>query len=464
MITFTTQLPIQSHRSIVDLLDVARSWITGSPHTELIKSDLEKPLVDDLLEVSYKDENVKIIRADAEQAQLGGMRYTKNERRIRWVTDIVGVKTANDFWVSIQVSCDKSLPSQNLPAAKKPVIVKQIFEKLGVDTDGGMVTQNKAHYMKETDLGLAEEAINGTLENTLPIVYISAQSDDTLYVSAQILAESLAGMAHVIAEPSKKFSKNLMKRVFSQNVYGGAAGIYWPEGAGRTKFIPGIRFDTPQEMEEEILSAVREALNNQRLPKERTWANLEEIRSRNMINKLKKEGSSVEDFIKAFDSEAKAKDEQLEAAEKEIARLKDEISNTRKRQNNMILAPGNERDLYPGERKDIVLEILQAYMNQIRDDTRRQHILQDIFAFNEKDGGAEEEAEQLRTLLRNYESLDAKTKSGLEQLGFIITADGKHYKAVYKNDARYVFSFSRTPGDYRAGKNLASDIIKKLFS
>jgi len=464
MITFTTQIPIQFQRSILEMIDVAKSWIAGSPHTELLKSDLEKPLVDDLLEVSYKEESVKIICANADQMQIGGMRYIKNERKLRWITDIVGTKSANEFWVSIQVSCDKPLPAQSLPAAKKPVIVKQIFEKLGVDADGGMATQNKAYYMKETELGLAEEVINYTLGNVLPVVYISAMSDDTTYVSAHILAEQLAGMAHVIVEPSKKFSQKLMKKVFFQNVYGGAVGIYWPEGTGRTKYIPGAHFETPQEMEEEIIVTIRDALNNQRLPKERTWANLEEIRSREMINKLKKEGSSLDDFITAFDSEAKAKDELLATAEKEIARLTEELGNTRKRQSNMALVPGNERDLYPGERKDIVVEALNAFMGQVRTDTRRYHILQDLLAFNKADGGAEEIASQLRNILHAYESLDARTRSGLEQLGFIITADGKHYKAVFKNDRRYVFSFSRTPGDHRAGKNLASDIIKKLFS
>jgi len=182
-----------------------------------------------------------------------------------------------------------------------------------------------------------------------------------------------------------------------------------------------------------------------------------------MINKLKKEGSNVEDFVKAFDSESKAKDELLATAEKEIARLKDELNNTRKRFSNFVINPGNERDLYPGERKDIVMNIVRASINQIQVDTRRHHVLQDLLAFNELDGGADEATKQVHTLLNTYKSLDAKTRSGLEQLGFTILEDGKHYKAVFKSDNRYTFSFSRTASDHRAGKNLASDIIKKLF-
>lgn len=40
---------------------------------------------------------------------------------------------------------------------------------------------------------------------------------------------------------------------------------------------------------------------------------------------------------------------------------------------------------------------------------------------------------------------------------------GKHWKAVYQEDDRYTFTISKTSSDHRAGKNLASTILKKLF-
>jgi hypothetical protein len=59
--------------------------------------------------------------------------------------------------------------------------------------------------------------------------------------------------------------------------------------------------------------------------------------------------------------------------------------------------------------------------------------------------------------------MDAKTRSALAKLGFDISEDGKHYKAVFQGDGRYTFSISKTSSDHRAGKNTASDINKKLF-
>jgi hypothetical protein len=69
----------------------------------------------------------------------------------------------------------------------------------------------------------------------------------------------------------------------------------------------------------------------------------------------------------------------------------------------------------------------------------------------------------VKAALRAYKSMDAKTRSALGSLGFSITEDGKHYKAVFRGDPRYMFTLPKTSGDHRAGKNAASDITSTLF-
>ncbi|WJW75560.1 hypothetical protein QVG61_00265 [Thiohalobacter sp. IOR34] len=51
----------------------------------------------------------------------------------------------------------------------------------------------------------------------------------------------------------------------------------------------------------------------------------------------------------------------------------------------------------------------------------------------------------------------------LEELGFEISGDGKHYKAIFMGDNRYTVSIPKTSSDHRAGMNLASEIINMLF-
>ncbi len=461
MITFNTQIPVKTSNTIDDLIRLGKVWITGSPHTEIITADLDKQLEDDWHEVEYKKEKVIIARAKSDEFELGGMRYVKDEISTEWVTDIVGAKAKDEFWVSIQISCDMDAPSQKLPEAKKPVIVKQLFKELGTDTDGGLIVSDTPHLLKEDDVDSAREFITFVAKNILPIVYVSAQTGGKTYINANELAKSLAGMAHVIVEPSRSFSHKLTRAVLNENVYDGAVGIYWPEGMGQKRFIPNYHYHHPRKMMEDIIFTIREALNNYRLPKELTWAYLNEVRSRSLINKLKEQGS-VEEYIKMFDAERNSKDQRLANAEQEIEKLKQELIKIGKKRIDPILDPGIEQDLYRNERRDTVLEILQEAVNKIRPDSRRLHIINDILKHNEYIGEKKKIETQIKSLLKNLE-LDSKTRRGMEELGFVITQDGKHYKATFVNDNRYTFSFSRTSSDHRAGKNISSDIANTLF-
>jgi len=59
--------------------------------------------------------------------------------------------------------------------------------------------------------------------------------------------------------------------------------------------------------------------------------------------------------------------------------------------------------------------------------------------------------------------MDSKVKRALEEMGFEITDDGKHYKLTYEDDDRYTFTLPRSGSDRRGGLNAASDIAKRLF-
>lgn len=127
------------------------------------------------------------------------------------------------------------------------------------------------------------------------------------------------------------------------------------------------------------------------------------------------------------------------------------------------LLDGKERDLYPGERRGLLVNILRDALNNLNSDSRRSHLVADIIKANDVGAPSDVLAEQVKDCLRNYSSMGKKERKILEDIGFEITEEGKHYKAVFMDDARYVFVIARTPSDHRAGLNLASDIKKKLF-
>ena len=87
----------------------------------------------------------------------------------------------------------------------------------------------------------------------------------------------------------------------------------------------------------------------------------------------------------------------------------------------------------------------------------------DLLKANAASGTRQRIEEEIKSLLKTYRDMDARTRNSLARLGFDLPEDGKHYKAVFQGDGRYTFTLPKTSSDHRAGKNMASDINNTLF-
>jgi len=194
---------------------------------------------------------------------------------------------------------------------------------------------------------------------------------------------------------------------------------------------------------------------------------LKEVISRCRYDKLKAAGSTeLNAFAEAFDFDQKAKEERINEAEQEIGRLTAELrkyGTGNQSSSGGLIAAGDEQDLYQGEIRDIVILALQDSLRNSRDDSRRQHVIRDLLQHNQVTGTAATFEEEIKSIFKSYVDMDAKTRTVLAKLGFDVSEDGKHYKAVFQGDGRYTFAISKTSSDHRAGKNMASDINNKLF-
>ena len=128
-----------------------------------------------------------------------------------------------------------------------------------------------------------------------------------------------------------------------------------------------------------------------------------------------------------------------------------------------LLQTGGESDLYPQEIKDILLTSLTDYLSELPSDSRRYHVISDIIQSNNFEGISNRKAEHLKLLLKSYDGMSATLKQELENMGIRVTGEGKHYKLTYYGDGRYQASISKTPSDFRSGKNCASEMVKKFF-
>ena len=287
-------------------------------------------------------------------------------------------------------------------------------------------------------------------------------------VDVNALASDLSGMAHVVAEPDRRFSRRLQIATASENVYGGTIGIYWPQGGGRRSFFIGNELDAPADIKRAIFEEIRIALINRRALVRCTWSSVQEIASKEEIKSLRASGSSeLDKFMEAFDSEVAAKDKKLAEAEEEIDRLTAENHKYEQQfatGSGMIrLRTGAEQDLYRGELTQIVRDAIEEAARRVQPDSRREHVLRAVLDLLGPNENAENFRTELKRLLRDYRRMDGRTKRGLEALGFSIEEEGKHHKLTFGCDDRYTFTLPKSGGDHRGGLNAAADISKRLF-
>ncbi len=445
---------------------LAVSWVTGSPHSAIDAGRLSEIPANGQIEVDSDQDQVKVATASTDAYSIGGLRYRKTEDFLEWTTSIVSLRLPDKHLLSIQVVCEALSTAGRLPPPRKPYFIRQALEVLGGGSDGQIPVTDKPFHLDEGEETIAAALITGTAGNSLPIVYVSAPFHGSSLVEPGGLAKFVGGMAHVVVEPSRRFASQLRTLTDGRNVFGGTVGVYWPKTNAKKSYYFDGQFRDSRALQLEIAKDIRIALSNRRLQTRCTWAHLTEVVARKKLEQLQTEGSTgLDDYIKAFDAELAAKQSRLEEAEAEIARLSSELRKAAgsARGGGRLLRAGTEQDLYPSETEDIIHEALSNAQRNAYPNGRKVHVLSDLLAANPIASTKQQLADEVKAILRDYKDMDARKRGALEELGFEISEEGKHYKAVFRGDGRYTFSISKTSSDHRAGLNLASDINKTLF-
>lgn len=469
MITFSTVFPLNRDATAGKVAELAKKWLAGSPHSALGNLIPSSVAEQNDWDIGDADENVKAHKVVLEDSVLFGLRYVKNESSgMRWVTELQFTSGPGRNLVAVTVHVDSELTALSLPPARKPYIVRQLVQEFGEGKDGDLFVTEQPYYLKASEIDFASAIINGDCGNALPIVYLSAFAQNNKSVDPVRLAHWLSGIAHVVVEPDREFSFRLAIEVNHRNTYGGAVGIYWPDRDSRSLILPRDYDFDPKEIAGQVSSIIRDRAVRLRIPRNLTWANLQENRARLQLERLRQEGShNLQEYIQNFDQELQAKEQSLKDAEAEIRRLEAEVHGLRSRskpvEGSPILVRGTESDLYEDECLCFIVEALKAAADNAPDQSRRHHVLTSIIAANPVEDYASHYAETIKRLLSNYRSLESPVSHELEEMGFEISSDGKHHKLRFRGDGRYQISMPKTSSDHRAGKNLVSEINRLLF-
>lgn len=468
MLVWSTQIPVIPSKTNEDLSNLCQRWILKSPHSSWTRELLPNSSLGEITTQQHANQSISIAYIKSTKACHFGFQYHWGDSENReWITEIIGYHQQQRFIVGVHLFCQTAKAGVRVSPPKKPYIVRMILDELGGDLDGNFQPTCTPHILAESQIDLAARIVTGRNTSYLPIVYLSSTWYNKPGLDAVKLAQWAGGMAHVIVEPSRSFSFLLAQKTHKMNPYDGAASIYWPEGGGTpSRFIP-YHFSSETRFSSTIANILRKALAGRRPEPCVTWEYLRELLLKARIERIREEGkSNINEYIEAFDEELKLKNERTKLLEEENASLKRELSNQHNYtygQDSGCLKTPPEHELFPGEYIDILVHALKSASQRSQNNGRVKHVLDSFIKANKESGESDRIEKQIRSIFSSSENAGKRELKALEDIGFQITEDGKHYKLVFRGDDRYTFSMAKTGSDWRGSKNWISDVTKRLF-
>lgn len=355
------------------------------------------------------------------------------------------------------------------PRFSLPVLVKNIISAEYAAFDKDLKISNKPFCVCEEDTDRISKIILREVIYDMPIVYISCTSDGDYMVDPYKVAEKLNGVAHVVFEKTRSISFSLREKTNGCNPYAGAVEIFYPNGSRR--FLPTQLLGTCSYKVYTIVNTVFEHLNQIRVEDKFLWTQLQSNKLRKQLSAAlnKKEQNSkeyeifentYEEILSEKENQIKRLNDQLFSANNMISRLEEKLGACERIS---VLSMGKEQDLYPFEQQSLIIELLKKEYGAVADGSRRKHILSSLIEANKCENTICEKRDQLKACLRGYTKMTSVINKKLQEIGFVLSEDGKHIKLVFSGDSRYTGTLSKTGSDHRTGENITHDLIRSIF-
>lgn len=229
--------PLSKTSSIKSVIQECMNWILCQPCTYFRLDDFSRVNLDNSFALSNDHELITYSDPRAQNTPTGSLTYHKISPTHDLIIQIEAKANRDQLWIKY-CSIETINPPSQLPRLNNSSLTIRLLSQFGGGLDGELTIQIAPTTLENTVKGrkIASSIFEQKLNCKLPIIYISASEKDKYAVIPDRLARSLCGMAHIVVEPSRVFSRKLRHEVDSRNIYGGIIGAYWPNGAGATLF------------------------------------------------------------------------------------------------------------------------------------------------------------------------------------------------------------------------------------
>lgn len=445
---YSTSFPIDFGKEVDNLTQIIKNWIVQSPHKKITSQEISN-MNNDGFEFRNKDAGIQVIRYKDESDEMYCFRLTEENGEAIRTTDIAGHRNNKRFRVSIVHGYEAIAMGGGVVKVKKPIIVNKIIDGLGGGVDGlSLRVQRKPHTVTEDDLPFVAEIIKNESDNDLPVIYVSKDSGGYTILDPFELAYVLGGMAHVLVEPSRRFSFDLRDATKGKNVFNGAVGIYWPNGF-REYFLQHAHRTLPDRLYESVRGQALLSIT----PESLTFDGIKSLQAVKKLEELRlQKTESIDDYLALTDQELERRDKRITELTTNLqimeARLGSCLNKTT--QGQMLISP-QLPELYAGETTDLVISALNSFKIKIRPDSRMNDFLTALLSLNKSTGKKPNIKKELeKTFRANRHKLPKTMITQLTSLGFYVEEGQTHTKVSFGNK---IVSIAKTPSDHRSREN-----------
>ena len=354
--------------NLEDVIETSREWILHARNSGITDSKTLRGFEKGIILSPVHGALISTLRLDKNKDKYFGLGFSHkgNDSEILWETTLAVKESEDETLIELCLGNERRNEkiAPILVKTRRPNIVFSLINQFGAYEPGGEITNGPALFRaKEVD---DQIDLIKNYDRILPVVYMSWDIQDSdLLVDLNSLANTLTGVAHVIAPESYGAAIKLNDKIGKEmSCYGGAMRIYWP--ATEKLLFDSIKTKdkiiSSNNLEAEIFDIVRRWTVTRR-----TRVSYDEIQKMRIEKDLRDKG----DFQKLaetymHDSEIKDKEnagliEELGKSKREIFHLNSRLSEL---SNSGIIEEVEENNNYDSL-VDAAQSILEKYPDRI---------------------------------------------------------------------------------------------------
>ena len=476
MLLYSTLLQIKDNMTKEDFIKLVIEWNQSNPREENIIKGIcwngEK-------DIHFGDEKLWLEIIEYRNKNIIAVRYEKvAEDGAIWDTDYI----MNFDEMRLAIRLDRSYLEKAVITGAQfstPHFITLLIQKGYLCPDNGLEILREAHEITEDNVSLIADVTKGRIEHQLPVVYVSKTFDNSDPVNLEKMCKRLKGAAHILVQKDRQSNDGFLDACGDSLEINGTIGIYFPnDSLGHNVFPYRFRRESGQLLDIVVNNVLKYGVL-QRIDNLYTWQGVNNSLLKDRFSSKKTELQEAEDARKQAKNEVdkvyEVFEDDISSREQKIEQL---ISDNKKLENDNkalwarlekkddipVIVQGNEEELYVGEIKEIILELVADALPKLDPKSRKEHVLRDVLNSNQYEKLLAQKRERVKKLLKTYSGMSESLKHDLEALGLTITGEGKHYKITLADDPRYLVTIPKTPGDSaRGGANAVSLINKIMF-